>query len=169
MLLDLGQPICASATVDTLGEFVIEGTSMHIDGAWNVLNPQVLWTPNAVKGSNRNKPRARGSRPNPWRTGESTYSLRMLIDGMWDVGQNDWASNPWVGLQHNLEYLFDTVVNPPTAPTAVRAATLDMPDGTIYEGGVQPRTLIHQETETSVFTAVLTVIVPGGSLVPATS
>lgn len=169
MSLELGEPICASATVATLGEFFVEDTSLHIDGAWNVLNPQVLWTPNAVKGSNRNKPRARGTRANPWRIAESTYSLRMIIDGTFDVGENDNATNPWVGLQHNLDYLMEFVVNPPTAPTATRDGLLVMPDGEQREGPVQPRTLIHQETELSVFTAVLTVIVPGGSLVPASS
>lgn len=163
------EPLCASATVETLGELTINDVSMHIDGAWNVTNPQVLWTPNAVKGTNRNKPRTRGTRANPYRIAESTYSLDMLLDGTWDVGENDWSASPWVGLQHNLEYLFANVVNPPLAPNATVVAMLDMPDGNVYEGAVQPRTLIHQGTQTTVFTAVLTVTVPGGSLVPTTS
>lgn len=163
-LWDIGPALCAQDTIDTLGELTIEGLSMHIDGAWNVLNPQVLWTPVEYKGQNRRKPRAQGSRANPRRIAQGTYSLDMLIDGRWDVPAAAVAVSPWIGLQHNVRYLQSTVVNPPIAPTATRPATLVMPDGDVLAGPVQCGPLIHQGTETSVFTAVLTVIVPGGVL-----
>lgn len=166
---DIGLPLCAQDTVDTLGEITINSVSLHIDGAWNCTNPQVMWTPNAVKGENRRKPRARGRKANPWRIDQGEYSLEMLIDGAWDVGANAPSATPWIGLQHNLEYLMTNVVNPPTAPTAVRAATIGMPDGDLRSGSVQPRTLIHEGTGTSVFTAVLTVYVPDGWIEPTGS
>lgn len=164
MSLILGEPICASETVATLGEFFVDDVSMHIDGAWNCTNPNVLWIGNAVKGSNRNKPRARGSRANRYRGAESTYSLQMIIDGRYDVVEQDWADNVWAGLQHNLRWLKANVVDLEDAPARTRTGTLYLPDGDALQGPVQCRTLIHQNTELDVFTAVMTVVVPGHEL-----
>lgn len=155
--------------MDTLGAVTINSVLMHVDGAWNVLNPQVLWLPTAEKGENRKKPRARGRRPNPWRTDESTYSLNMVIDGTFDVGANAYSTSPWVGLQHNIEYLWDNVVIPPDSPTTTRSLTLGMPDGDTRTGSCQPKHLETEPTESPLFTAVLTVYVPGGLLDPAGS
>jgi len=162
----IGPPLCAQDTIDTLGELTINGISMHIDGSWNVLNPQVLWTPNAVKGENRPKPRVAGSRANRWRIAQGQYSLLMMIDGAWDVDNGVFAGSSWVGLQHNIEYLMRHVVLPPTS-AETRAASLVMPDGDTRTGAVQPRLLEHEGTELDAFNAVLTLWVPGGYLPPS--
>jgi hypothetical protein len=163
----LGPPLCVEDTIATLGAVTINDVFLHIEGAWNVLDPQQLLTPTAVKGENRNKPRARGRRANRWRGDQSEYSLHMMIDGRYDVGLAAVATNAWIGLQHNIEYLRDFVVEPPLTETV--PVTYEAVDGTIYEGEGQPRTFIHEGTGVDVWAAVLTLWVPGGMLVPAGS
>lgn len=141
MTSKIDAPICAQATMDTLGALTINNVLMHADGAWNVLNPHVLWFPSADRGSNVVISHTRGRRAQPWRYDEGTYSMQIIIDGVLDQ-DGDPHDNPWMGLQLNSDYLLANVFLPPTAPAATRDASLDMPDGSTRVATVQPRLLV---------------------------
>lgn len=155
-----------SQVCSTLGQLTINGVLMHKEGAWNVLNPQILWLPTDERGSNVVISRARGRRAYPWRTDQSSYPLSLLVDGVLDWDGNPYA-NPWEGLETNLAYLYANVLIPPTAPTAVRAASLLMPSGETRIADVQPKHLgIPNAVENACFTDTLTLVVPDGAFFP---
>lgn len=162
MTTPLMEPLCAQATVDTLGELVVNGVSMHVDGAWNCLNPTGLWIWTDTKGQNRPIPGGHGDRAFPWRIASGTHGLPFLIEGIYDVGLGEYATSPWVGLQHNIEYLRENVIRPPAAPAKTRSASLTLPDGVVANALVQPRLLEYTPTETETWNAVMTLVVPRG-------
>lgn len=162
-----GPPICASATVATIGELVIEGESgdpisLHIDGCWNFLDPTMLWAPFGARGENVVIPSTPGRFPEPWRLDQSTYDLQIVIDG-----DNDWNgdpySNPWEGLETNLEYLVDELIIPPADVTVkTRPATLAMPSGAMRGADVQPRSQQHRTSELQVIYMTMALVVCAG-------
>lgn len=141
------------------GELFINSISMHTP-AWCVLDLLPLWAFPATRGGNVIVPGASGQRAYPRRIDETTYSLEMVIVG--DVDQSgDPYDNPLVGLQTNLEYLWDNVVSPPDAPTATRPAELDMPDGSTRSDDVQVALELGRHGAHDVL-AVLELTVPSG-------
>lgn len=166
MTTPLMRPLCAQATIATLGELRISTISMHIDGAWNCTDPTRLWIWSETKGRNRGIARAHGDKAFPWRIAAGTYSLPFLIEGIYDVGLAEYASNLWVGLQHNVEYLRENVMRPPAAPTPTRSAVLILPDGNAVTAGIQPRTFDYTPNGTETWPAVMQVIVPAGQFTP---
>lgn len=137
---------------------------MHVDGAWDALNVDTLWLPNGVVGTNRGVGHAAGRRALPWRRDQSTYSIRMVIDG-----HNNGASvpydNPLEGLEFNVGYLYDQLVVPLDDPTSdvTRPASLVMPSGAVRYAEVQPTSLETQSTEgLGCYMAVMTLVVPSG-------
>jgi len=162
-------PICAQDTIDTIGSLTINNVLMHIDGAWNVLNPQVLWVPTDTRGANSVVSHASGRRKKPWHLDQSTYSLQLIIDGTkdWD---GDPYTDPFEGLETNIEYLVQNVVLPPDEPLASYDAELIMPSGNVREGAVQPRPFaVPPDLSLGAFTTTMSVIVPGVRLQPAES
>lgn len=168
MSMWLPAPICAQATMDTLGALTINGVLMHKDGAWNVLNPQVLWVATDTRGGNSIVSHAEGRRKKPWHLDQSTYSLRLVVDGVYDENGNP-HPNVWEGVEYNTEYLYQNIVIPPTEPTASWDASLEMPSGDVREGEVQPRPFAVNDPEAGVYTTILPLIVPGVRLQPASS
>lgn len=149
-------------SLETCGRLSIATVDMHTP-AWNVLDLVPLWMPAATRGANVIIPGADGRRAYPRRIDEARYSLPMVIGGVADRLGAAYA-NRWTGLQTNLEYLRANVTTPPTAPTATRAATLLMPDGTTRTANVQVEilTLSNPRTTAAVIEAVLELIIPAG-------
>lgn len=150
---------------ETAGRLTINGVDMH-NQAWNVLDLVPLWMYEASRGANVIIPGASGRRAYPRRVDEGRYSLPMIITGVADRLGVGYA-NRWTGLQTNLAYLHTNVVNPPTAPTATRAATLLMPDGTTRNADVQVESLdiANPGTTAAVIQAVLELVIPAGRFV----
>lgn len=124
--------VCATTATGTL---TINSVLMHTS-AWNVLDCTELWLVAAVRGDNITIPYVNGRRALPYRIDEATFALRMAITGDVNSAGVKYA-DPWVGLQANLDYLRANVVDPPTAPSATRAATLVMPSGVTRTANVQ--------------------------------
>lgn len=142
------------------GALTISSVSMHCP-AWNLLDLVPLWLHNAVRGTNVVIPGSTGTRAYPQRVHEARHSLVMAITG-W-VDRNGTANaDEWDGLQVNIEYLRANVIAPPTAPTATRAATLVMPDGTTRSANIQVVNLELGRHIKSQFEAVLDIIIPSG-------
>lgn len=149
----------------TIGELTINDVSMHIDGAWNILNVQVLWIGNAVRAGNTIVAYDRGRLALPYRVDEASYQLQMVIDGTYDWLGNPY-SDPWIGLETNVEYLWDNVFIPPDAPTATYPATLEMPSGEVRVADVQPRVNDLGATGTPTFVTTMILVVPHGRFEP---
>jgi hypothetical protein len=149
----------------TLGALTINGVDMHIDGAWNVLDPQQLWLPSAVRGANIVLDGVPGRRDYPWRNDESVYSLQMVIDGVNDVDGIPYADQ-WEGLELNTEYLYLNVLLGVDDEREMVHASLEMPSGAERFAYVQPRRLTTRPTGTATFLATLEMNVPGGRFEP---
>lgn len=147
---------------ETAGKLTIGGVDMHTP-AWNVLDVIPLWIHTMTRGENVLIPGAAGRRAYPRRVDESDYSLPMLIGGVANLSGTPYA-NRWTGLQTNIEYLRANVVTPPAAPTATRAATLLMPDGTTRTADVQVLSLdiMNPGTTAASVEAVLNLRIPAG-------
>ena len=159
-------PICAPTD---LGALTINNVDMHIPGAWNVLNPQVLWVPTDTRGGNSVISHATGRLKKPWHIDQATYSLLLASDGVNDV-DGDPYTDPFEGLEYNIEYLVQNVILPPDEPLASYDAELLMPSGSVRTGDIQPRPFsVPPDLSLGAFTTTMSVIVPGGRLQPASS
>ena len=161
-------PICAQDTMATLGALTINGVLMHVDGAWNVLNPQVLWMPTDTRGGNSIISHSSGRRKKPWHLDQSSYSLRLVVDGVRDENGDPHLS-VWEGIEYNVEYLYQNIIIPPDEPLASYDAELVMPSGEVREGEVQPRPFPVNDPEVGAFTTIMPLIVPGVRLQPTAS
>ena len=145
------------------GALTISGVSMH-GPAWNLLDLVPLWLHQQTRGSNVLIPGTAGTRAYPLRVHEARHSLEMAITGWVDRNGVD-QSDEWEGLQTNIEYLRANIVSPPAAPTAIRAATLVMPDGTSRTADIQVIGLTLGRHLFSHFSAVLDIVIPTGRFV----
>ena len=102
-----------------LGALTINSVSMHTP-AWSVLDLTPLWMPvTTYRGENVVIPGASGRRAQPYRFDEGRYTLPFTVIGAVNLSGVAY-SNPWVGLQTNLSYLFSNVFTPPAAPTTTQ-------------------------------------------------
>jgi hypothetical protein len=112
------------------GDLTIGGVAMN-GPAWKVLNLYELWQPANVRGSDRIIPGATGVLAYRRRVTVTVRSLQMLISGTHDrTGAA--AADRYEGLQTNVEYLVDNVVDPVGSGDGTRSAVLTMPDGSTY-------------------------------------
>lgn len=120
---------------DTItGELTAAGIVMHGPG-WCVLDCTPLWGQVNVTGGNRRLSRTHGDRPLPRYRTTTEHSLGMMICGETDQ-DGDPYPNPWLGLELNLKYLRDNLVDPPGTATGTRASTLLMPSGDLRTADV---------------------------------
>lgn len=126
--------ICCDAST---GYLVINTVPMHLS-AWCCLDLSPLWVPANSRGENAIVPGAPGRRAFPRRVDQTDVALRIVVSGEADVGGNPYTRGAIYGLQQNLAYLCAHVVDPPTAPTATVAATLQLPNSpTVLTADVQ--------------------------------
>ena len=119
-----------------VGQYACIG-SLDIDGApafplncpaWDVINLDVLWTGEAVRGENTPLPRITGQRGYPRRLDQAEYNLIIGVRG--DVHPDGTPiTTQWQGHVDHLDALWATACAPVGTGDGPRACTLALPDG----------------------------------------
>lgn len=111
---------------------------------WMVANPSRLWYEATYRGENRQLPRYPGTIGYPKRLDPHEFSLVFWVTGLFDATGAPW-SDPWAGLESNLEDIWDGAVGPVTTGDGSRPVTLTMPSGTPRTASVQFNPLERNE------------------------
>lgn len=152
--------ICNPLPADTSdGQLEINGVDL-ICPAWDVVSLRGLWTVVATRGSNVRIPTVQGAKKRRRRIDEArARTLDMVIIGEYDrLGSLN--ADPRVGLETNLNYLRENVMDPPTA--AALDATLTMPSGAERTAEVQIESFELGEGTESLTLATVTFTIVGG-------
>lgn len=137
-------PSFASPRATTqLGALTINSISLHIAGCWNFIDVDQLWVPNAIKGDNLDISGAPGTRALPYDYDESLYVLPGVIGSRRDR-TGALHTSVRLGLRLNIKEFEAQIVQPPTAPTAVYAASLTTPDADTLTADVQVTGFTHK-------------------------
>lgn len=118
----------------TTGQLTAAGILLH-GPAWCLTDLTALWGEVAVRGDDRPIPLADGVDANRRHITVTEHSLPFVIDGAQDQFDNPYT-NPWVGLELNLKYLRDNLIDPPGTTAGTRAASLLMPSGAIRTAAI---------------------------------
>lgn len=117
--------ICVSEPV---GTFTLNAIDINFSLAWGIpdLSALTMQAP-PVKGSNRNLPGTRGSRPLQHFAGEKTVTLPFLVSGVVDKDEVPTVIGEEAELDANVRYLMDNVFDPALGVTipAVLRGTLN--------------------------------------------
>lgn len=134
--------------------------------AWDIPNLARLWAEAAVRGENRKLPTVPGVRGYPTRVDETSFDLAIFISGDVDALGNPF-SDPWVGLEANIDTLWAGVFAPVTIGPGTQSASLSMPDGSIRTAQVQvgPLQLAGDVDDPSVVAATFQLAVVSGRFV----
>lgn len=117
------------------GTLTIGATALN-GPAWDIPNLARLWAEAAVRGENRKLPTVPGVRGYPTRLDETPFELTIFITG--DVDPlGDPFSDPWLGLEANIDTLWAGAFAPVSIDRGIQTATLSMPDGTTRTADVQ--------------------------------
>lgn len=109
------------------GALEINGVSMHTD-AWTVIDLTVLWMGADIRGTDRILPTTPGVIPYRRRMTVTRHSLPMVIVGYVDQTGTPY-SDPWEGLETNIDFLRAWVVDPTNVGDGTLPASLTMPSG----------------------------------------
>jgi hypothetical protein len=148
------------------GNLTIGGIAMMCP-AWKVLNLYELWQPAQQRGSDRLIPGAAGVLAQQRRKTVTARSLQMLIIGSHDRTGSAYGVDLYEGLQGNLEYLIENVIDPTGLTDGTRSAVLTMPDSTartepIHVLGLQ---LGEVRQDGAWMRAVIDISVPSGRII----
>lgn len=150
--------------------YTTEGTEyVVIDGvpldtpAWRTLNLDALWGGATLRGQDRIMPGATGVRVKRRRVTTTTVNLNLEI-----FGDFDWQGNPQsdarVGLEVNIEHLWENVAEPPVTSPYTRTVQLYMPSGLIRTGEAHVESFTIQGDSPTTARAVLELSLTGGLL-----
>lgn len=117
------------------GTLTVDSTSLNTYG-WMVQNLSSLWFGATYRGTNRQLPRYPGHIGYPKRLDPHEFSLVFWVTGLFDAAGAPWT-DPWEGLEENLEDLWDAVFSPVTTGDGARACTLTTPSETDRTARVQ--------------------------------
>lgn len=117
------------------GTLNIGGIAMNCP-AWDLPNLVKLWAEHAIRGENKLLPGAPGVRSYPTRLDVTEHDLAFFLTGTVDAFGAA-HSDPWVGLQANLDLLWAFVFQPVTVGRGDRPAALTLPSGTVRLAQVQ--------------------------------
>ena len=136
--------------------------------AWDVHNLSPLWFGASVRGESTIMPTAEGRRSNPARLDEHTVDLLMVVRGDVDSAGVPY-SDPWRGIDLNLGYLWDNVLQPIDSGRGTRDATLVKPDGSNWAATVrtEPLEAVGDEITDPLFAPfTLTLVITSGRFLP---
>ncbi len=143
------------------GALTINGVDMHTP-AWNVLDCRVLWLAQDMRIENVTLPEPlEGDYPFAYKPASARHSLEMAITGFVNSSGVPY-SNPWVGLETNIEYLRANLDTPPVAPIATFSASLVMPSGATRTAQVQVASLTIVDFANVETAALLEIVIPSG-------
>lgn len=166
---------------DIEGTLTIDSIDMENQyGAWGICGDAQgrgglvhLWAGFAVRGEDRLIPLTPGVIAYPRRMTVTRHDLRLLVVGDVDGETGDPFLDPIVGLQTNIEYLRDNVIEPVVSATGTREAELTMPDLTVRVANIHVLGLVVQNYQLGMCGALaittLQISIPGGRFVGSES
>jgi len=104
--------------------------------AWDIPDLTPLWFSAGSRGESIVMPGADGRRSNPSRLDEIEVDLLFLVNGEVDRLGSPY-SDPWVGLETNLEWLWTNVLVPIDNGRGTRPATLTLPSAATRTANVR--------------------------------
>lgn len=119
---------------EVTGTLALDSISMHT-AAWNCADLFELWFGGDLKGTDLDVGPVTGSRPYPRRFTVTRRSLPFAVVGSHDRFGARYADH-WIGLELNLTYLRQNVLDPVVSATGTRLAVLTMPSGAQRSGPV---------------------------------
>jgi hypothetical protein len=141
--------------------------------AWDITNLTPLWAEFSVRGQDRRLPGVNGVIPYRRRFDITEHDLQMVIIGDADMNGNA-NSNAWIGLEENITFLREFVIDPPNPPgaTGQKSARLVMPSGEERFANIHVLGLRLSETqgigeEHAFCLAALKISIPQGVFIPA--
>lgn len=163
---------------DADGTLEIDGVLMNRP-AWMVggdengnLGLARLWIEFDIRGEDRILPSVTGVIPYQRRMTATRKDLRIIIVG--DVDENgDPVADSRVGLQQNLDYLYENVVQPVNSSTGTREAVLTVPGGSNREAIIHVLGIVSQTYHLgecgSIMIGTLQISIPFGRFAVPTS
>ncbi len=143
-----------------MGSLSIGGVDM-MTPAWVMLDLFPLWTGADVRGGDREIPGTSGFKPFRRRQTATKFALPMIITGY--VDQFDVPfTNPWVGLESNLDYLRTNVVDPPNSNPGTKPSVLTMPSGATRSANIHVERLVEGVQGGPSRQCVLNISIPAG-------
>ena len=111
-----------------IGDGDLVEVSMNNSG-WDITDMTPLWAVFDVRGQDRRVPGVNGVVPYRRRFDVTEHGLDIVILGDADKDGNANA-DAWIGLQENIDYLRDNVIDPPNVPgSGLKLGRLVMPSG----------------------------------------
>jgi hypothetical protein len=156
------------------GTMVIDSISMNpTNGAWGIVGDErgqggyvPLWAGFDVRGDDRVLPSVTGVIAYQRRRTVTRHDLRLIVVGD-IIGQTSaLETDSRVGLEENMEYLRENVIEPVDTSTGTRSASLTMPSGNtrtaeIHVLSVTTQTYLLRECG-SIWIATLHISIPSG-------
>lgn len=163
------------------GTMTIDSVSMNpANGAWGVIGDErgkggyvPLWAEFEVRGDDRILPSVTGVIAYQRRRTVTRHDLRLIVVGdvIGETGAPELDTR--VGLEENIEYLRENVIEPVNTSTGMRSATLTMPSGNTREANIHvlrvtTQSYMLRECD-SIWIATLHISIPSGRFAYSTS
>lgn len=142
------------------GALEINGVSMHTY-AWTVVDVTPLWMGAEIRGQDRLLPTTPGVIPYRRRMTVTRHSLPMVIVGYVDQYDTPY-SDPWEGLETNIDFLRAWVVDPTNVGDGTVSASLTMPSGGVRTADIHVLGLMLGEVSKARIRATLEISIPEG-------
>lgn len=163
------------------GSLTISSVDMNpANGAWGIVGDEKgtggyvqLWADFDVRGEDRLLPSVTGVIPYRRRRTVTSFKLRLIVVGDIIGSTSTPETDTRVGLEENIEYLRENVIDPVNTQTGTRSATLTMPSGNtrdadIHVLGVTTQTYLLSECG-SIWIATMHISIPSGRFAYASS
>jgi hypothetical protein len=163
------------------GTLTIDGVDMNIgNGAWGIIGDEKgtggyvqLWADFDVRGDDRILPSVTGVIAYQRRRTVTRHDFRLIVVGDVIGSTSAPETDTRVGLEENIEYLRENVIDPVDTATGTRSAVLDMPSGNqraadIHVLGVTTQTYKLSECG-SIWIATMHISIPSGRFMYAGS
>lgn len=145
------------------GALEINGISMHTP-AWTVVDLTMLWMGAEIRGGDRLLPTVPGVIPYRRRMTVTQHSLPMVIVGYVDESGTPY-SDPWEGLEANIDYLRGWIVDPTNVGDGTLPAELTMPSGVTRTADIHVVALSLGNISKAMMRATLEISIPQGVFV----
>lgn len=156
------------------GTMTIDTVSMNpANGAWGIIGDEQgkggyvqLWAGFDVRGQDRILPSVTGYIAYQRRRTVTAFNLRLIVVGdvIGETGAPELDTR--VGLEENIEYLRENVIDPVATQTGTRSATLTMPSGNTREAEIHVLDVTTQQYKLSecgsIWIANLRISIPSG-------
>lgn len=156
------------------GTLTIDSVDMNIaNGAWGIIGDErgvggyvKLWADFDVRGEDRILPSVTGVIAYQRRRTVTRHDFRLIVVGdvIGETGAPE--ADTRIGLEENIEYLRENVIDPVDTATGTRSATLTMPSGNTRDAEIHVLSVTTQSYQLrecdSIWIATLHISIPSG-------